>query len=72
MAGGKAKQTQIPQPHLVQSNPGLGGLKQVEPAHDQHRKSPGSVHLQTHPTDQKDSQQPSHPTATGSTAEGTQ
>lgn len=53
MAGWKAKQTQIPQPHLVQSKPGLGGLQQVEPAHDQQRKSPESVHLQTHPIDQR-------------------
>lgn len=46
MAGGKAKQTQIPQQQPCPEQAGLEGLQQVEPAHDQHRKDPGSVHLQ--------------------------
>lgn len=74
MAREKAKQIQIPQPHVAHSKPRMGGLLQAEPAYDQQGKSPGSIHLQAHHTEQKEDGSSSPPTSPGrgSTAEGTQ
>lgn len=63
MAGGKAKQTQIPQPHLVQSKPGLGELQQVEPAQDSTGRALGMFTFKSTPQTKRTPS--SHPTATG-------